>query len=143
MRAFIIFLGLFIVFSASDAQNTKKKKSVKNQTQESTGIWTKQEIQEFYQSWIVEDLQFPDSFEVSLVETTPPVNLPKKEESNSPQKIQFPVESKENPIFQFFSENIKLILIGLAILSFALYRLRYGSSGYKSSGRIFSKFKDK
>lgn len=140
MRILTFFLVIFIIFSSSIySQNSKKKKVSK--VSESPN-WTKEEIQLFYQSWVVEDLQFPETLKLDEV-ANQSIELSKKEVPHPVQKVSFQTDKKENPIWNFFSENIKLILIAIAIISFALYRLRYGSSTPNSSGKIFSKFKNK
>ncbi len=140
MQIFSFFLIFFIVISGVFGQSRKEKKVSK--ASDSSKVWTKEEIQLFYQSWIVEDFQFPET--LSLEEVSTQKIEPPKEESVPPaKKVSIQINTQANPIVDFFSENIKFILIGLAILSFALYRLRYGSSISHSSRRIFSKFKNK
>ncbi|MCX7998272.1 MAG: hypothetical protein N3A69_04875 [Leptospiraceae bacterium] len=139
MRILSFFFGIILLSLSVYAEAGKRKKQAPKVSEPS--LWTKQEILTFYQSWIVDELQFPDNLEIQQVPLKQ--EEPPKKEVSLPTKIQFSTESKENPFLHFFSENLKLILIGIAILSFALYRLRYGSSSYKSSGKTFSKFKDK
>lgn len=137
MRIFSFFLVFFIIVFGVNGENKKKKVS-KN----SNHIWTKEEIQLFYKSWIIEDLQFPEIPKPEEI-VSKPVEVQKQESPPPVSKIIIQENTKKNSIFHFFSENIKLILIGIAILTFALYRLRYGTSTPSSSGRIFSKFKNK
>lgn len=125
-----------------------KRKTTKSQTKKSSsqpvsipGL-NKEERKLFLQSWVSEEVQFPSEIEAPKVEIPvqkAPVE-PKKPEMSKPVGPSTP-----SPFWSFLTENSKVILVGLAILAFAIYRLRNigVSAPSEHRGRIFSKFRDK
>lgn len=121
----------------------KKGNSSKKTGEESLGL-SKEDRKLVYQSWVSEETLFPSETEEKKEETTvkKPPTTTQIPEYPKPKPLD---PGKEGAISKFFSENLKMILVGLAILAFAVYRLRNMgiSSPTEPRGRIFSKFRDK
>ncbi len=139
MRFFLSFLILFFVGNLN-LQEVRKKGKKKSTTPPPTSYLSlpKEERKVIYNSWVLEEVSFPSELQMETNEIKPPsenlIKPPKKIESES-----------SNKFINFFLENQKIILVGLAIVLFAIYQFRktgiYSSS--KVARRTFSKFKNK
>jgi len=144
MRFFISFLILFFVGNLNlQETRTKSKKKPISSTPPSYISLPKEDRKIIYSSWIIEEASFPSELPIEAKEIQPIENKPLENLIKNPSK-KIDNESS-NKFTKFFLENQKIILVGLAILLFAIYQFRktgiYSSS--KVARRTFSRLKNK